>query len=91
MPSVLLPAPLDTIIAKLNQKHSITAHEVRDEIQCVAGLPVTRKYDEKRGLRWYAEVWIRQERYVVVLRANPWENERYKLLTCYNCDDGAHY
>src|SRR6478672_10498167 len=73
----------DEVAHKLNQLHSITTHEVRDAVQCRQGLSVRRKWDPQRGLRWYVEVRIRNEQYLVVLRQNPWDNDRYKVVTCY--------
>jgi hypothetical protein len=73
----------DEVAHKLNQQHSLTTHEVRDAVQCRQGLSVRRKWDPQRGLRWYVEVRIRNEQYLVVLRQNPWDNDRYKVVTCY--------
>jgi hypothetical protein len=78
----LLDIPED-VIAKINQKHELTEKEIRDEIQCVTGLNATADNDDTRGFRWFVEVVIRGDDYVAVLRPNPWDNDRYKLLTCY--------
>ena len=80
----------DGVAAKLNQKHGLTQHEVREAVQCRQGLNVRREWDQNRGWRWYVDVRIRNDPYLVVLRQNPWDNDRYKVVTCHRVSDGAN-
>ena len=73
----------DDVAAKINQKHGLTVGELVDEIQCVAGLRATPHNDAERGFRWFVEITIRDDDYAVVLRPNPRDNDRFKVLTCY--------
>lgn len=73
----------EDVVAKICQKHKITEQQLRDEIVCVKGLRVTPRADPLRGFRYFVEFKLRGSDFVAVLRPHPYDNERFRLLTCY--------
>ncbi len=58
---------------KISGRHHISEHEIRDAVQCVSGLRYTWHEHPTRGRRAIIEVFIREERVLVVLypRVDP--------------------
>jgi hypothetical protein len=52
---------------KINARHELAVHEVRDVVVCVRGLRFTWHHDPDRGWRAMVETSIRDRRALVVL------------------------
>lgn len=55
------------VAGKINSLHHIEPQEVRDAVECVAGLDVSEDLDPERGWRVIAKVRIRDDEALVVL------------------------
>jgi hypothetical protein len=55
------------VAAKINQLHHIEPQEVRDAVECVAGLDVSENLDPERGWRVIVRTTIRENEALVVL------------------------
>jgi hypothetical protein len=52
---------------KITLRHGLEVQEVRDAVECVAGLVYTWHEDEQRGLRAIVQIHVRGKRALVVL------------------------
>ena len=56
---------------KISGRHHISEHEIRDAVQCVSGLMYTWNEHPVRGRRAIVEVFIREQRVLLVLYPRP--------------------
>jgi len=56
---------------KISSVHGLNADEVRDAVECIAGLPFTWHLHPERGWRAILETQIRGHRCLVVLYPRP--------------------
>jgi hypothetical protein len=69
---------------KINNKHGITADEVRGAVQCVEGLVYARSHHEDRGWRWLVKVRIQDRPALIVLYlADDPMGDAYRLGSAY--------
>lgn len=74
---------------KLASKHGLDAGDVRDAVQCVAGLLYAWDFDEERGWRAIVRTSVRgRDCYVVLYDAGDGFGDVYNLGSAYETGGG---
>lgn len=71
------------VLRKIVEKHRIDPDELRDEIECVAGLPYVWDDDAERGRRAIVQIVLRGRRVLVVLYPDRREEDVYHVGSAY--------
>lgn len=71
------------VLRKIVEKHRIDPDELRDGVECVAGLPYVWNDDAERGRRAIVQIILRGRRVLVVLYPDSWEEDVYHLGSAY--------